>query len=200
MPEGTEWPRYEDEPLSFLGQFNLAELHSSPAARELPASGLLSAFCLYRGIRSDEFPYDSWKLFYFPDASKLVRHELDEEIAGGSRWVPSCRIEYTETLTLPATASPWSRELEAIGDMKTGGTYDIISYDICYGDHILGHPEALQGDMLGGKKSKRHLLTICEGAHTGWEFGEAGAIYFTLDEKYLKKGRFDRVNMIMDCG
>ena len=96
--------------------------------------------------------------------------------------------------------SPWTRELKAIGNTEYGGTYSNIYYDICPGDHILGHPFPIQGDVLGGKKTVRHLVTICGNDETGWEFGDGGALYFTLTEADLKAGRFDRVKMIMDCG
>jgi uncharacterized protein (TIGR02996 family) len=198
MPADTEWPKFEDSPLSFLGQFNLAELRASPIARELPAAGLLSAFCFYLGDGDDDFPDGSSRLFYFPDASKLVRHELDAELADESRF-PSCRLEYAEALTLPDRDSPWERELKALGDMDIDGDYMRLYYNMCAGDHILGHPFPIQSDILG-KKTVQHLLTICGNEHTGWEFGDGGALYFTLNESDLKQGRFDRAKMIMDCG
>jgi hypothetical protein len=43
------------------------------------------------------------------------------------------------------------------------------------------------------------LLTIGGNKHTGWEFADGGALYFTLPEADLKAGRFDHVEMIMDC-
>jgi hypothetical protein len=67
------------------------------------------------------------------------------------------------------------------------------------GDHLLGHPFPIQGDILH-EKSVRHLLTICGNEHTGWEFGDGGALYFLLPEGDLKAGWFDRVEMVMDCG
>jgi uncharacterized protein (TIGR02996 family) len=198
LPDATEWPRFEDQPLSFLGQFNLADLRPSPVARELPGAGVLSAFCLYLDDGDDDFPDGSWRLFYFPDASKLVRHELDAELYDESRF-PSCRLEYTEALTLPDHDSPWADELKALGEPGYGETYSDIYYGTCPGDHILGHPYPIQCDILG-KKSVRHLLTICGNDETGWEWGDGGALYFTLSEGDLKRGRFDRVKMIMDCG
>ena len=199
MPASTAWPKFEDQPLSFLGQFNLAELQPSPVARELPASGVLSAFCLYEeGSGNDAFDDGSWRLLYFPDTEKLVRHELDAELVDESRFA-SCRVEYTEALTLPCWDSPWERELKAIGVTGYGGSYSDLYFEMCPGDHILGHPFPIQCDFLG-KKTVRHLLTICGNEHTGWEFGDGGALYFILAEADLKQGKFDRVNMIMDCG
>jgi uncharacterized protein YwqG len=132
LPEGAKWPRFEGRPLSFLGQFNLADLQGSPVARELPSAGVLSAFCLYLGDGDDDFPDGTWRLFHFPDTSKLVRHELDAGLADQSRF-PSCRLEYTETMTLPDSDSPWQAELEQIGDTEYGSTYSDLYYEMCPG-------------------------------------------------------------------
>jgi uncharacterized protein YwqG len=198
LPPNAKWPKFNGQPLSFLGQVNLAELQVSPVARELPASGLLSMFCLYLGDGDDSFPDGSWRLLYFPDTSKLVRHELDAELMDESRF-PSCRVEYAETLTLPHRDSPWTSELQKIANTEYGGTYSTLYYDTLVGDHLLGHPYPIQGDFLG-KKTVRHLLTINGNEATGWEFGDGGALYFILLESDLNRGKFDHVDMVMDCG
>jgi uncharacterized protein (TIGR02996 family) len=197
LPPDLEWPIHDGDWLSFLGQFNLAELRASPVARELPASGLLSAFCVYHGDGDDWFPDGTWRLFYFPDTSKLVRREIEAELPDDTGF-PSCRVEYAETLTLPKWGSPWASELEAIGIGEYGDPFSDIYYDLSRADRILGYPCPIQGDILG-KKSMRHLLTISGNDNTGWEFGDGGALYFTLKENDLKAGRFDRVKMDMDC-
>ena len=192
LPADLDWPEYEGSSLSFFGQFNLAELQVSPVARELPATGVLSAFCAYMGDGDDWFPDGSWRLFYFPRPSKLVRRENF-----GAQFAP-CRVEFAETLTLPKWGSPWDKELERIGITGYGEPYSDVYYDLHPGDHILGHPYPIQGDILG-KKTVRHLLTIGGNPNTDWEFGDGGALYFTLAEADLKKGKFDRVKMVMDC-
>ncbi len=197
LPLKTKWPAWQKEPLAFLAQFNLAELQPSPVAGELPAIGVLSAFCLYTGDGDDDFPDDSWRLFYFPDPTKLVRHELDAELEDESQF-PSCRVEYAETLTLPDRDSPWEHELKAIGNTDVDSEYMSLYYNMCPGDHILGYPFPIQWDILGNK-TVRHLLTICGNDETGWEFADGGALYFTLKEADLLAGRFDRVKMIIDC-
>jgi uncharacterized protein (TIGR02996 family) len=203
LPPGIKWPKFrprsDAQPLAFLGQFNLAELQASPVAREVPPSGVISVFCRYTGDGDDDFPRGTWRLFFFPDPAKLVRRELDEELPEGARF-PSCRLKYTEILTLPATDSPWSRELvEMFIDTSWGSPYSELQLELCPGDHILGHPDPCQGDILG-TKAVRHLLTICGDQHTGWEWGDGGKLYFILPEDDLKHGRFDAVEMQMDCG
>jgi uncharacterized protein YwqG len=67
------------------------------------------------------------------------------------------------------------------------------------GDHVLGHPFPIQGGAPG-KKGSRHLLTIGGNDDMEWEWGDGGALYFTLPEADLRAGRFDRVEVEMQCG
>jgi uncharacterized protein (TIGR02996 family) len=197
LPPAAKWPRLRGAPLAFLGQFNLAELHASPVARELPGAGILSVFAAHdEEGGNDDFPKGSWRLFYFPDASQLARREFDSDLPDESRF-PSCRLWFTEWLTLPSEDSPWGKGLFA--ESEAADAYADLFVDRALGDHILGHPFPIQGDILG-KKTVRHLLTVGGNDDTGWEWGDGGALYFTLDEKHLRAGKFDRLRMRMDCG
>lgn len=44
MPQGMEWPTWQDRPMSFLAQINLAEMHAVQPNLRLPKSGLLLFF------------------------------------------------------------------------------------------------------------------------------------------------------------
>jgi uncharacterized protein (TIGR02996 family) len=194
MPEGAEWPVIGEAPLSFLGQFNLAELHASPVARDLPATGLFLVFARYdEDDGNDDFPKGSWRLLYFPDTAKLTRCLPPEPS------FRSCRVVFNEVLTLPENGPPWGTEL-GVGSKHLGHeAYYNLHMEMCPGDHFLGYPFTIQGDVLG-KKSVRHLLTIGGNDAAGWEWGDGGALYFTLPEADLKQARFDRVKMEMQCG
>jgi len=195
MPPGAEWPVLGGDPLAFLAQFNLADLHASLVCRELPSSGLLSIFSRWdEDEGNDDFSEKgSWRLFYFPDVSKLTR-SLTPDLA-----FASCRLAFTETLTMPDTESPWDKELGLGRDNKVWDTYQdcIAGYDC--GHRILGYPTPIQNDMLG-KKTVRHLLTIGGDYNAGWEWGDGGSLYFTIGEEHLKAQKFDRVRMEMQCG
>lgn len=199
LPPGLEWPSGDTAPLSFFGQFNLAELQPGAAARELPATGVLSVFCHYsEGDGEDVFPEGTWRLLHFPDPSKLARREFDEGLEEDARF-RSCRVEYADVLTVPKWGSPWAAELEALGIGEYGDPFSDIYFDMSSGNHILGYPCPIQSDFLG-KKTVRHLLTVKGDENAGWELAGGGAFYFILDETDLKAGRFDRVRMVFDCG
>jgi uncharacterized protein (TIGR02996 family) len=193
LPGNLDWPEYEGEPLSFFGQFNLDELQTSPIARELPPAGVLSVFCVSLGEGDDNFPNGSWRLFYFPQPSDLVRR------ANFSARFAPCRLEYSETLTLPKWDSPWKAELAVIGITGYGESYGNLYYDLVPGDHLLGYPYLIQSDVLG-EKSMRHLLTINSNDAAGWELADGGAFYFILPDADLKAARFDAVRLFFDCG
>ena len=46
LPVSVLWPTWKDQPLSFLAQINLAGLPKAGFLNTLPASGLLSFFCI----------------------------------------------------------------------------------------------------------------------------------------------------------
>lgn len=44
LPAGAEWPRWQQRPMAFLAQINLAEAHAVEPSLRLPVAGLLSFF------------------------------------------------------------------------------------------------------------------------------------------------------------
>jgi uncharacterized protein (TIGR02996 family) len=192
LPPDAEWPMTYEEPLTFLAQFNLSELHASPVARALPATGLLSLFCYHD--YDENFDDRDWRLLYHPDVSGLVRREQPPDLPEG-HYAACTRLIFTETPTLPHTDSPRGKELmRALRATDPDG----IAYDnLCDGvngmhggDHLLGHPWTYEGDVLG-KKSARLLLYITESAINGW-WPEDNLMYVTISETDLRTCRFDR--------
>ncbi len=195
LPPKAAWPVFHGEPLHFLCQFNLAELAASLVCRELPKTGLLSIFCTYdEDEGNDDFPKGSWRLFHFPDTSKLRRCLSDP----GSPF-QSCRLEFRETLTLPNRDSPWKKELGLGLNEDVWDVYQEFVVGYRGGHQILGYPNPIQGDMLD-KKTNRHLLTIDSDDNAGWMWGDGGSLFFTISEADLKAHRFDRIRMDMQCG
>lgn len=194
LPPKADWPTFEEEPLAFLGQLNLGDLAASLVCRELPNAGLLSMFILSdEDEGNDYFDDGMWRLYYFPDTSKLTRR-LPPETSFNS-----CRLAFTETLTMPDRDSPWTKEL-ALGkddDIQLAYQETVSGYGA--GHTLLGYPAPIQNDPLG-KKTVRHLLTIDSDDHAGWMWGDGGALYFTINEGDLRKHRFDRVRLETQCG
>jgi uncharacterized protein (TIGR02996 family) len=195
MPADTGWPTLGEEPLAFLAQFNLAELSASLVCRELPSTGLLSVFSVWdEDEGNDDFAdEESWRLFSFPDTSKLTRCLPPDNSFN------SCRLEFRETLTVPDSRSPWGKELavERGDDLRDAYQEHVAGWDL--GHRVLGYPTPIQCDVLD-KKTVRHLLTIDSDDNAGWMWGDGGSLYFTIAEADLRKHRFDRVRLEMQCG
>jgi uncharacterized protein (TIGR02996 family) len=195
LPSGVPWPTHDENPLSFLGQFNFAELSQSVVCRELPKAGWLSVFCRYdEGDGNDDFPTGTWRMLHFPVGANLARAESGPEIT-----FRSGRVAFSETLTLPEAGSPWDEDLGLGKDRDTGWAYQEKVAGFRGGHQILGYPGSIQSSVLD-EKTERHLLTIGPDPVTGWEWGDGGSLYFILSEANLLAGRFDRVRMEMQCG
>lgn len=197
LPEGTEWPEYDDVPLAFLGQFNLADFRPTPVARELPDSGLLSFFCLHdEDLSPDDFTKGTWRVLHFPDTAELVRHEWHDELDYEAMLL-CCRLEFSEGISLPGLHSPWKKELQKIIPNKDDKDheYENAHDGLLRGDHLLGYPHPLRDDVLG-KKTVRHLLTLGDYDEWGWTDGDV--LYFTIAEADLKQHRFDRVRFHLE--
>jgi uncharacterized protein (TIGR02996 family) len=194
LPPGVDWPTLDEEPLAFLAQFNLAELHESFVCRDLPAAGLLSAFVFFDDNDTGKMmEKGAWRVFHFPDVSKLARRLPPE------RSFTSCRIEFRETITVPDSDSPWRKELGLGKDHDVWDVYQGSVAGYGGGHLILGYSAPIQYEVLG-KKTERHLLTIGRDNNAGWEWFDGGALYFTMSEADLKAGRFDRVRFEIQCG
>lgn len=153
LPPGTEWPVYRSRPLSFLAQINLAEVQSFPAARQLPAHGLLSFF--YDAVEQpwgfDPADEGRWRVLYFPNASQsLERTEWPEELDDEGRF-DACAVSFEEDDgTMPPLDSRLFAGLEFSDDErhKYVGLLSALEGTQWYPIHrLLGHPETIQNDM-----------------------------------------------------
>src|SRR5262249_34882351 len=133
LPPETKWPTYHKEPLAFLGQFNLADLGASFVCSEVPKSGVFSVFYfLDEEDERESDPKGTFRVFHFPNVSKLVRRELPEELAETGRY-RSCRLTFAETLTLPDPESPWRKELKFRDDDEAEDRYQETVLDVLGG-------------------------------------------------------------------
>lgn len=91
LPAGVEWPRWQDRPMAFLAQINLAEAHAVEPELRLPAAGLLSFFlgCSAESYQPDgdsrarhlvdlmagtePTNADAWRVLFHPDTTRLER-------------------------------------------------------------------------------------------------------------------------------
>ena len=114
LPGDIDWPANDDDaPLAFLGQVNLADVAPSPAARDLPAEGILSVF--YDAAEDDYVEEaDGWRVFLLP-AAAVARRDPPAELPDEARF-RACRLTFAEVLMLPGVDSPYRKTIGCPAD------------------------------------------------------------------------------------
>ena len=111
LPFGAVWPRWEDRPLTFLGQVDLAEAHALGLDPLLPPAGLLLIFSALERVPAGSSPLDrdATRLLYV--APERIPRDPGARI-GASAPVTARALELTVELSLPRV---WSAEVQALG-------------------------------------------------------------------------------------
>ena len=183
LPPDFVWPRFDEDPLLFLGQIDLAALPCLPPGPDadlLPRTGILSLF-LANGDPDRARGHGA--LFYFPDPSALVRtarprelheppfpaHVLTAEVEEPA--LPGWEQPYYALLLGTfgdPDVCPYSRAIEEIRNIATyGGQW----WEEGLAQHqLLGYPEVLQSDALAAAAyDEREHLGV---AHPPWNSRE----------------------------
>lgn len=187
LPPETEWPDFEGFWLSFIAQINLAELRPSPVARELPATGVLSFFCIHdEEIPEGQYEEGSFRVLYHPDTGALARRDFPEGLAEEA--APNVqRFTFAEAQTIPDLQR--CRQLKALVKGKEEEkAFDDVHFNMLPNDHLLGHPGMLKRPST---RANRHLITL--GDLDGWI--DDDVMYFLVSEADLKRANFARAKM-----
>ncbi len=155
LPAGLSWPRRipGGAPLSFLAQFNLAEVAPYDPEGRLPRQGMLWFF-----YDAEEQPWGfdpadrgAWRVIYADvDPAGLVR--LGSPEALGTEWIfREATVGFRRELTLPPLESGFVQGLNLSREER--GRYMDLEEAVhrLYGGEnihrLLGHPQPIQGDM-----------------------------------------------------
>jgi uncharacterized protein YwqG len=151
LPHGMSWPEWQDSPMAFIAQVNLAEIVTHDEQGHLPRAGLLSFFCAIDGTAAGVMPAlddpSSWMVSYFDgDLATLVRLPNPPDLPELLQF-PACQASFSQELTLPNVES---REVLALGltELERQAYVDVESgADIGYlpvmNHHLLGYPHCL---------------------------------------------------------
>lgn len=200
LGKGRRWPRGEDEPLVFIGQVNLAELHAAMGETPLPAAGVLQVF---------GHPDDLCGSFPTCLCDVAVRTDL----AGNGRRAPpegvqeliSCGLTFREMFELP---HPLSADALALGltaveqaaysDLIVALTGRPVSSHSSppAPSKLFGWPDLLQGDWDGSANLLLQIGEFTDGTSTeGW--GPGGTVYVALNDEEVRDGRFEAAELIV---
>lgn len=151
VPKGFEWPKYYDNPLSFIAQINMAEIVPFDTERILPASGMLYFFydCEQQTWGFDPEDKDCWKVHYYDGSlDELIRMEFHEELPEYAQY-HAVKVSFKNEISLPSWDSDYidslnlsEEEKDAFSELceKFIGEQQVIN-------KLLGHSDNIQGDM-----------------------------------------------------
>lgn len=225
LPPGLAWPTFNEEPLSFVGQIDLAPMAELAPAGALPREGLL-LFFYDLALHFDAGTYhrsDSWRVVYVTEsAAPRERPPAKHDMAV----YPEVRLSAVADTQLPDTyslehlTSLHEEVVEAYGDVY----YDLRKPGPAH--QVFGYPEPIQGSPFdecqveanglfedGGKGYADPRWQALRSGIMDWQllfqvdsdddaemlWGDSGILYFCIREEDLRKADFDKVWMIFQC-
>jgi uncharacterized protein YwqG len=231
LPLGFEWPRWKGRPLSFLAQIELEALAGFTGTEILPSDGLLSFFYdpLQKTWGFDPKDAGSWHVIWIQDKN-LAPRSLPPDLPQEGRF-EACTVTFSQDVSLPPWDSMTFKALKLRKAQKEGyfkvedrlrGEADLGTSSL-----LLGHPDAIQGDMqlecslvtnglycgdasgyddprrkvfAQQAPSWRLLFQLASEDEAAMMWGDVGCLYFWIHERDLKERRFEKVWMILQCG
>ena len=230
LPAGTHWPEVRRKPLTFVARLSLSDLHVAHRIDWLPASGALLFFYDVKNQPwgFDPKHRGSWAVLHVPDLSgplDLPRANAPENADA----LPHRNIRFRPVAVYPpwerdsvqtlALTDAESEEYVRIGEEAFEGKPP---------HQVSGFPTPVQGDSMelqcqlashgvycgdaksyeskeaaalrGGAADWRLLFQIAMDDDFGAMWGDAGNIYFWVQEREARAARFENVWLVLQCG
>lgn len=210
-----QWPFKGNNPLSFIAQFNLSEIHNYDEEKYLPTEGLLSFFYDEIGLPWGSGPDDvgGWRIYYFADTSQLIRYDKFEELKENNKALQEfypCNVEFSSEISLPIPNV--HNNLCNLKDYEEESYLEIreVFYKAEEINQIFGYCYAIQNNemekecLLIPDDSKEDnewvlLLQLDSDTKARMMWGDCGRLYFWITKKDLLVKNFDRVWLILQC-
>lgn len=174
VPAGFVWPRYKggdgldagredmERPLTFVAQFDLAEVAAFDKEGLLPKAGHVAFFYdnegTYEGGMCDR---DGARVFYFPRGTELERMALPDDT--GEDWdIPELALTFSTRISRPVM-NDWPQELQEVAEPFSDDFEDHNKAE--EGCKLLGCPAVIQNPME----------VECQLAYMGLEWGAQDA-------------------------
>lgn len=217
LPESWAWPAFEDKPMAFLAQLNLAEIPADVHVELLPSTGILYVFSML-GRQTEDGDHDgdchegsdhpgiSQILYCEEHHARLTRRSRPQ----GIRTFDPAAVSYHRKLSLPSTSKytrdPQTRwlqwpveELERMADLEGDLGYLYSRHVGSRADHLLlGHAGSIQEAVT--RPEERLLLQIDSDDTAGMVWGDGGTIYLLIADEALEERRFSAVRSDTQCG
>lgn len=203
LPRGAPWPT--DPPVSFLGQFDFAELNGQGQIGELPTSGLLSLFFDVVGMPGDWELNDgkNVKVHWDPKPLDLVEAEPPPTLAGAQQAVfDPTPIKAVHGVFIPDGEDLSCQELGLVApfDLEYSEWQSDVEHHGLSVDHRLGGRVSTIQNGMQEEKSKSGertmpLLQLDSDPGCSMTFGDLGRLYLWIWPDDLRATRLDRAKL-----
>lgn len=187
LPPGTAWPNFEERPMAFVAQVNLADV--APLYRDgfLPPAGVVSFFC----ATADLHRPDAGHVRFAEATASLARTKPPPELAAHERHA-TLALTAEPDLTLGPAESP-SVENLGLSDDEQFAYRDMMEAEHETPIHrMLGHPDIVQNDPRDADPDLCLLLQVDSDDDAEMEWGDAGRLYYWIRSDDLNTRRFER--------
>ena len=229
LPTGTDWPEFKSKPLTFLARLSLSDLHVAHRVDWLPASGALLFFYDVTNQPWGFDPQDrgGWAVLHVPDLADPMSPP-PASAPKRANTLPHRNVRFRQVASYPspdrepvralALTDTESEEYNRIGEAVFA---DEPAHQVCgfpmpvQGDHMelecqlashgvnCGTAKAYQSKeavaLEAGAADWRLLLQIALDDDFGTMWGDAGNIYFWVQEGEARATRFENVWLVLQC-
>lgn len=229
LPDGFQWPQWNNAPLAFLAQIDLAEIGQRDVLPDLPKHGLLHFF--YDQEQStwgfNHGDKESWRVFYTANGAECKPVDRPPSLARHGRFDEK-QIEFREIMTYPSvdrlSGQPMQMSDEtwdAVDAHQVGAFADLPRHQIggspipVQGDDMelecqLASNGVNVGDAVGytspeakalkpGAADWALLFQLDTDDDTGMMWGDVGVLYFWIRKEDLKARSFSGCWMVLQC-
>ncbi|MGD6780164.1 YwqG family protein [Sutcliffiella horikoshii] len=210
LPAGWEFPRYEDDYLTFMLQVNLSEAKPYDKDNLLPESGILYLF--YEALEQPwGFDGDEgcFKVLYFAGDLGELERKKSPSIRTEFVAFPAFQLSFETMVTLPESPET----LDFADDDEEANYFDFRQELVQPEDrngkvvpahYMLGEPLNIQDDVLeelfeGGKDPVLLFQIDSDEELADVMWGDSGMLYFCMEREDLMEKRFDRVRFTLQC-
>ena len=195
LPNNFNWPKRDNELLTFCAQYNLEEIKAFDVANVLPSSGIIYVFIYidkeWPGFLSQK---NSYKLIFHEKTNDLVRTDFPSNYFMEGIFQP-VKIEYFESYTIPddesITLKYFQEKYEDFYSLYNS-TYEYIEnvteLNIDDFNQVLGYDRSIQSSvMFDFAERELEISTRSE-----WELKQSEI--FELSKKYKLLLQLDSAN------
>lgn len=167
LPADVSWPQWQERPMAFLAQINLAEMHAIEPDLGLPKTGVLSFFlgCTDQAYRNDKHRREcygvdlmlgteagaaAWCVLHHPESADLQRRSYDANPAPDLFEPCAIRGQRGKRALPDENAAIYPLLCETLSRTQCDDYNELLALlapdaDAAAGEQLMGYPQLIQG-------------------------------------------------------